>query len=212
MKKSILIAALFAAAFTGPVAALSVGPLAKIYTANEKTGEIVITNTTTSQESYQIKVDRITVLDGKAVRTPSDAIKFAPMVVTLAPGKSQVVRFLRQSTLAGGEEYYRIVVRQRPKPDAKEWQQLKSMDFPWIWRSPLATPNLKVRWEKDEFVVTNSGSATAQLVGLKSGTKAVEGLVGYVSPGETRGFKLVGFPHGAVTVHVNGKQQVLGAQ
>jgi P pilus assembly chaperone PapD len=240
MKKSILIAALIAAMSAGPVMALSVGPLAKVYTANEKTGEITITNTAKSAESYQITVDRLTLVNGEVVRTPTEDIMFAPRVVRLEAGKSQVVRFKKTSSQSTGEEYFRVRVRQlqepklppcvasveptaevkpvsntpcdsSPRPAGLEVVQLMSMDFPWFWRSPSAAPILSAKWQGDKLVFTNTGNATAQLKNITSGPKSKPGLIGYVMPGETKAFTFKGFAHGPVTATVNDKSQVIGA-
>lgn len=222
MKKTTL-AVFLSLAIAGPALALSAGPLAKIYTANEKVGELDITNTSASVETYQISVVYLKAENGKVkeyktVRPDgiitydeTDKIKFKPSMVTLPAGKTQKIRFLRTNDEAG-EQFYRVIVHQLPDPTLKTFQKLKAMDFPWVWRPDGLAPNLSARWEGQALVVTNTGTASAQLAELVAGAKSKNGLVGYVLAGETRAFTLKDFPHVNVSVKVNGKTVELAAK
>ncbi|MCD5965574.1 fimbrial biogenesis chaperone [Stenotrophomonas maltophilia] len=207
MIKKLLTLALFSVPLLA--SAVSMGPLATVYTGNEKTGVLTINNSDgPSTVTYSISVESVSVENGRAKRSPSQNIRFAPSVVTVGPGKTQTVRFLR-TPMGGGEEVYRIRATQLSNPEIKGIQTLSSLDFPWIFRSADAKPQLTARWVGGKWLVTNTGNATAQLASAVGVGKTKTGLLGYVYPGETREFALTGFSPGSVSVLVNGQPMEL---
>lgn len=189
---------------SGSAHAVSVSPAAIVYTGNEKSGVLNIDNSDgTTAVTYRISALEVTVNGGTQVRTQSNNIRFAPALVTVQPGKSQAVRFLR-SDLGSAEQVYRVKMTQQVDPALKIVQTPVHQDLSWIWRPEGAQPRLKARWDSNGWTVSNTGNATAQLVSPTAGGKVVPGLLDYVLPGETRTFKL-DLPREAVRATVNGK-------
>lgn len=185
--------------------AASVGPVFKVNTAGEKSGVLTISNDGPDR-SYQITVDELTVEGGVSRRGPSEKIRFAPSIVMVKKGATQSIRYIK-SDQVGREEFFRVSVAELPTPGEVGLIKLVKQDLAWIWRSPSAKANLTGRWVGDQFEVTNTGDASARLVSPSSGSATRSGLLGYVLPGETRKFALANFPHGVVSVEVNGQRQ-----
>lgn len=189
---------------SGSAHAVSVSPAAIVYTGNEETGVLNIDNSEgTTAVTYRISALEVTVSGGTQVRTQSDKIRFAPALVTVQPGKSQAVRFLR-GDLGATEQVYRVKMTQQLDPALKTVQTPVHQDLSWIWRPEGAQPRLSARWDSNGWTVSNTGNATAQLVSPTAGGKVVPGLLDYVLPGETRTFKL-DLPREVVRATVNGK-------
>ena len=195
--------------------ALEVRPLVATFDPSQKAGTMTITNTDDTEKTYQVMVDAWTVVGGKQVRTRTKTdIRFAPSIVTLAPGASQTVRYVHTAPVAGGEKAYRLRVEEIPaevEPTESGVIYAIVMDFPWIWRAAGATPELSARWDGTDLLVKNSGNATAQLVGLTAGATIKKGLLGYVLPGEEGRFK-VGAKAATVSLVVNGEAMNLVAR
>lgn len=183
----------------------SVGPVFKVNTAGEKSGVLTISNNGPDC-SYQITVDELTVENGASRRSASSKIRFAPSIVTVKKGATQSIRYIKAEQ-SGSEEFFRVSVAELPAPGEVGLIKLVKQDLAWIWRSPTAQPNLSGRWVGEHFEVTNTGTASARLVSPSSGSATRSGLLGYVLPGETRKFALENFPHGVVSVEVNGQRR-----
>lgn len=188
--------------------ALEVRPLVSTFPTAHKAGTMTITNTDDVEKSYQVIAEAWTVVNGVKQRTPTKDLMFRPSVITLAPKGSQVVRYIRTSSIEGHETAYRIKVAEIPskiQPTKSGVVYAMGMDFPWIWRAEAAQPNLVMTWQGQDLKVANTGTATAQLVNLTAGSTHKKGLVGYVLPGETITFKLGAARVSTVNVMINGK-------
>ncbi|WP_336619078.1 fimbria/pilus periplasmic chaperone [Stenotrophomonas sp. PS02301] len=186
--------------------AVSVGPTSAVYSPSETTGVLTVDNSNGDGEvTYRISVDEVVVIDSKSVRQPSNKIRFAPALITVQPGKTQTVRYLRGSSGAS-EEVYRIKMTQLPNPGAKGIQTLAHQDLSWIWRKDSSKPILVGRLNAKQWSVTNSGDATAQIVSPTTGGSTQSGLMGYVLPGETRVFQVPNLSGGPVSAIVNGQR------
>lgn len=204
--------------------AIQVRPLMAEYSPRTTRGTLHVSNPGTTEKTYQVLVDRWHVVDGKKVRTRTTALRIAPSVFTMEPGRSQTLRWALTSTnrdgiswaasAANGELAYRIRLEEVPDPARVQQAGLTTslnMDFPWFWRTRDLAPSLSARWDGSDLIVSNSGTATAQLVDLVSGAVSKLGLVGYVLPGETARFDLGGKGTGPVSLKVNGKDSTLAA-
>ena len=206
-------------AFGGSVvptaSAIEVSPLGMTHAPSQRVGNVTLRNSSATPKTYQLTAERWTVENGVQVRTPSQDIRFAPAVVTIPAGGAQTVRYALRTEPMGEELAYRINVREIVGPETKPNQfgliMAMHMDFPYFWRSPDAAPQLSARWDGDDLLVLNRGSATAQLAELTAGAVKKQGLVGYVLPGEERRIRVAG-GQGNVTVRVNGKDQSLAVQ
>lgn len=205
MKK--IVAAILLAGVSVSAQALEVRPLVSTFPNEHKAGTMTVSNTDDVEKSYQITAEAWTVVNGKKERNPTKDLLFRPSVITLAPKASQVVRYVRTPAVGGNETAYRIKVAEIPskiQPTKTGVVYAMGMDFPWIWRSNEAQPNLSLTWQGEELVVKNTGSATAQLVNLSAGTIQRKGLLGYVLPGETVSFKIGASKSSTVNVMLNG--------
>lgn len=193
--------------------AVEVSPLGMTHAPSQRVGVLTVRNSATTPKTYQLSAESWTVVDGAQVRAPSQDIRFAPAVVTIAPGGAQTVRYAIRVDTSGVERAYRVEVREIVGPDAKPNEMglilAMHMDFPYFWRAPDSAPVLAARWDGDTLVVKNSGTATAQLADLTAGAAVKQGLVGYVLPGEERRIRVEGGTGSTVSVRVNGKDQSL---
>ncbi len=210
-----ILAAMLAVA--GSAQAVQISPLVAVYPASIERGTLTITSTESETKTYQLFVDAWTVENGKAVRKRAADTDFrlVPSVMTIAPGKRQTVRFERKVPVTGEVAYrLRLIEVLPPEVLAKPGlHQVLNIDWPWFWRAGTVEPQLSARWSGLQLVVTNTGNASAQLSQLTAGSTKVEGLLGYVLPGETRAFGLgakAAVP--SVSVVVNGKAQTLSVQ
>ena len=206
MKK--LSAALMLAAMSLSAHALEVRPLITTFPAAHKAGTMTVSNTDEVEKTYQVFLDELTLVDGKQVRTKSTDIRFAPSIMTIKPKQSQTVRYVRSGPAVSNEAVYRVRVEEIPaiiKPEKSGVVYSMRMDFPWIWRAASASPSLTASWTGRDLTVRNTGTATAQLVNLKAGSKVKQGLIGYLLPGETATYKMDATPVQSVSVMVNSK-------
>jgi fimbrial chaperone protein len=200
--------------------AIQVRPLIAEYSPRTTKGTLHVSNPGKTEKTYQVLVDRWHVVNGEKARTRSSALRIAPAVFTMEPGKSQTLRWALIATEAdpssagSGEQAYRIRLEEVPDPARVQQAGLTTtlnMDFPWFWRARDLAPSLSARWDGSVLIVSNTGTATAQLVDLVSGAVSKPGLVGYVLPGETARFDLGGKGSGSVSLKVNGKDSTLAA-
>lgn len=190
LKRMMLAAALFVAA--GSVQALEVSPLVATFTPNHRAGTLTINNTDGVEKTYQVFVDEWAVENGEKVRRPSNAIRFAPAVVTIPANGTQTVRYIHSRASADEEKAYRIKVQEIQSGVVSTQTGVvfaMAMDFPWFWRGATMKPQLEARWDGQDLLVKNTGNATAQLVNLQVGDYQRTGLVGYVLPQEEARFE-----------------------
>lgn len=209
MKK--IVAAVLLAGSSFAAQALEVRPLVATFPMAHKSSTLTVYNTDGVEKTYQVFVDKLTLVDGKQVRTSTKEIRFAPSVMTIPPKSAQTVRYVRSGDTASKEVAYRIRVEEIPseiKPTQSGVVYAMRMDFPWTWRANGAEPKLSLSWKDDGVEVHNSGTATAQIANFS----IAKGLLGYVMPGETAHFKVKAPKSRNVQVLVNGKQVDLDVQ
>ena len=194
MKKSLLGLALgLSMLLAGNAQAFNVTPLSGVYPSNHKGGVLTITNDGNEEKIIQIRVDALTLENGKQVRTPTQDIRVAPSVITMAPNSKQTVRYLHTNLDPSKELAYRVSVKEIPSnidETVAGVRYLFEYDFSWIWRGNDMKPSLKSTWVQDgdkwDLKITNEGNATAQLVDIEAGSSNKSGLVGYILPNETQ--------------------------
>ena len=209
MKKTLLATALLVLSM--PAMALKISPVTTTYTGNQPSGVFVITNISQQHEDYEVIVSKLVSENGVEVQKPSDELILPQRTISLEPGQSQTVRYLRAKPFHGNEEIF-VATVQQILPDKKTPLPKKRMPILFIWRAPSATPSLSARWDGNAILVTNSGSASAVLSRLTAGSKTRDGMLGGVLAGTTKRFILPGFPHVNVSVDVDGKRQELSTQ
>ncbi|HGM5526063.1 molecular chaperone [Stenotrophomonas sp. MA5] len=208
---------LLAATLALPLAshAVEVSPVVAIYSPSQKIGVLSITNTDSTPKTYQVFADAWTIENGKQTRRETDDIRFAPSLITVQPGKRQVIRYLK-SNPAASEQAYRIRIQEILDPEVAKLpglHQTVKIDSPWFWRPKGAQPQLSASWQGGSLVIQNTGSATAQLTNLTAGPENRSGLVGYVLPTEALELPLKAkSPPSAIRVVVNGVVQELAVR
>lgn len=208
---------LLAATLALPLAshAVEVSPVVAIYSPIQKIGVLSITNTDSTPKTYQVFADAWVVENGKQTRRETNDIRFAPSLVTIQPGKRQVIRYLK-SNPAASEQAYRIRVQEILDPEVAKLpglHQTVKIDSPWFWRPKGAQPQLSASWQGGSLVIQNTGNATAQLTNLTVGPENKNGLVGYVLPTEALRLPLKAkYPPSSISVFVNGVVQELAVR
>lgn len=182
MKYLLLSAALTLCPFASN--AMQVSPLAQTINPSRNNGSLTIVNTSNEKKEYQLQAFKWTLVDGTQIRTPIDAIRFAPSSFYLEAGKSQVVRFINTET-SSSELAYRVVVKEKnvKKLETTGVEPVFNMNFPIFWRaSDRATVTAKA--SGSTIVLRNSSAITAQIANIDYGAYRKDGLVGYLLPGE----------------------------
>ncbi|CAO3300495.1 hypothetical protein [Stenotrophomonas maltophilia] len=182
MKYLLLSAALALCPFASN--AMQVSPLAQTINPSRNNGSLTIVNTSNEKKEYQLQAFKWTLVDGKQIRTPIDAIRFAPSSFYLEVGKSQVVRFINTET-SSSELAYRVVVKEKnvKKLETTGVEPVFNMNFPIFWRASdraIVTANTS----GSTIVLRNASPITAQIANLNYGSYRRDGLVGYLLPGE----------------------------
>jgi fimbrial chaperone protein len=180
-------------------AALSVAPVTVSVLAPESAAVLTISNRGTKPVAVQIRAFAWSQTDGRDRLTPTRALVVSPPIVTIPPGKDQVVRVVR---LAGGavmgEESYRLLVDQLPNPRDRQngvVNVLLRYSIPVFFTAQDASePRLSWRLISGSPVrlsVRNTGQRHFRIADLglqeASGKLVVlrKGLVGYVLGGSS---------------------------
>lgn len=174
-------------------AGVDIRPAIKVYAPGQKAGVMTITNSDDYPRTFQLIVDELKVVDGKAVKVPSTDLRFAPSLITVPAKTTQTVRF-KMTAPVGSERMFRTTALELPPVDFTPTESgityLVKMSLPWFWRDQALEPQLSARWEGGDLLVKNTGAATAQLSMMTAGSFKKDGLVGYVMPGAEERFKL----------------------
>ncbi|MBJ6983993.1 fimbria/pilus periplasmic chaperone [Luteimonas sp. MC1750] len=149
--------------------------MAQYLDASATTGVLRVENNTTSAKRYQILVDTWAAdANGEKVRTPNSDITFYPSLVQLEPGKTQAVRWKRNSPSASGELVYLITVRES---GVKSGEAIEGMQvdiepeflLPWAFTPPGAASKLSADYQAGQLTLRNTGTAAARISDLVFG-------------------------------------------
>lgn len=164
---------------------------------------ITLKNTGADSINAQVRVFKWTQHDGKDQLTPTRDVVASPPAVKIQAGKQTVVRVVRMSKApVAGEETYRLVVDEVPKPpkSGKVGVGISlRYSVPVFFAQAGAAPDLQ--WKASiaggSLLITgaNAGSAHLRLADLQvsAGGKTytvAQGLAGYVLSGGKRAWKL----------------------
>ncbi|HHA2457778.1 TPA: molecular chaperone [Stenotrophomonas maltophilia] len=212
MRKIVLAAALATSFAAG---AIEVSPVVAVFSPSQKTGVLALTNTDSTPKTYQVSAEAWAVENGEQTRVATNDLIFRPSLVTIQPGKRQVIRYLKTNS-TGDEQAYRVRVQEIIDPEVAKLpglHQTVKIDSPWFWRAKDAQPKLAASWQGGRLVVVNTGTATAQLTNLTAGAENKNGLVGYVLPSQTFRMTLkANTAPASVNVVVNGVAQELAVR
>lgn len=159
------------------------------------------------------------------------SIVASPPIAQVAPGERQLVRVIRRGPAAKGEQAYRLIIDELPRPRLEADGTSARLDVQMRYSLPLFTYDVPRETAKSALdtrvtiedgkrwlVVRNTGSGHARLTDLTSEQRGAmasvqSGLVGYVLPGATMRWPLPDdlAPASVLRAGVNGQTVVLSA-
>jgi fimbrial chaperone protein len=102
--------------FAARAQSLSVLPVNLFLASGENATSLTVTNQGVTKTAIQIRAYAWNQYENKDLLTPSDLVIVSPPITTLAPGASQVVRFILRERPQLHENTYRILLDQIPPP------------------------------------------------------------------------------------------------
>lgn len=210
--KSLLAIALCCSAFMAQAGGLSVSPLGIDLRDGEKTEVLHLRNQGDEEIKVQVRAFGWTQVQGKDHLTPTRQVLVSPQVVSIAPGREQIVRVVLSAPLGAAQQSYRLFVDELPAKGANAPRRLKILlrySLPLFFSSsPQPPPVLKVSAVAGGFGIRakNDGTQYAKLVGVKvNGKMIIPGLAGYVLPASVAVFPVKASPGDRIEAMVNGK-------
>ncbi|MEE7561399.1 molecular chaperone, partial [Xanthomonas sp. Kuri4-2] len=206
-------------------ASLQLAPTMLSLAPEQNADGLWLSNSGSAPVQVQVRAYRWTQHDGSEDLQPTQDLLISPPMRSLPAGERQLIRVIRAHPAAPAEEVaYRVIVDELPRPEAER----SGMQFVLRYSVPVFVlprepeqpqPDLRARLLRDadgsaSLEVSNRGSAHAQIADLRhvadgSPRFALNGLVGYVLPGQTMrwslGKPLSAFPLGVFTARINGE-------
>jgi len=206
-------------------ASLQLAPTSLSLSAQQTADGLWLSNSGSTPVQVQTRAYRWTQHDGQEQLEPTQDLVVSPPMRTLAAGERQLIRVIRARPAPSGQEQcYRIIVDELPSADADR----KGMQFVLRYSVPIfllpagstdPTPRLtaQVVAASDgnaQIQISNTGNGHAQVADLRhqvdgAPKTALNGLVGYVLPGQTMrwslGAPLSQFDRGAIIARINGE-------
>jgi len=189
--------ALMASLCPAMAGSLEVKPILIDVPAGGAASSLSLTNAGDSVLNAQLRVFRWSQKDGKEELVPTRDVVTSPPMAKIPPGGDLLVRVVRTSKApVQGEESYRLIVDELPKPGGVGVQLLVRYSIPVFFGSrDTAMPKLRwsVKPQGKSVVITavNEGNRRARIAGLTLvGSNAPiaalgSGLNGYVLAGQT---------------------------
>lgn len=218
-----LIAAAWAVLCLGGAAAraggLEVAPLGVDFAPGQMAQTITVANRATAPTTIQVRTFDWSQPGGADRLVPTDAVVASPPIVTIAPGREQVIRVLLRRPSAGtAEKSYRLTVDEIPVPVPGQINLALRLSLP-IFVFAAAPGQAKVAWSARpagggvvELAARNDGTIHAKFDSLTVATRggaASAAFGGYVLPGQEKRWRipLRGLDRaGQVTLRGNGAQ------
>lgn len=199
-----LVAAAWAALCLGAGGAqaggIEVAPLGVDFAAGQMAQTITVANRATTTATVQVRTFDWSQPGGIDRLAPTDAVVASPPIVTIPPGREQVIRVLLRRPPAGaGEKSYRLMVDEIPVPVPGQINVALHLSLP-IFVSMAAPGQAKVSWSARpagggmiELAASNSGTRRARFEGLTIATRggaASRAFGGYVLPGQEKRWRI----------------------
>ncbi|WP_313204634.1 molecular chaperone [Stenotrophomonas sp.] len=180
-------------------ASLQVSPTQFELRPQQNAEALWISNSGTETVQVQVRVFQWQQADGRDQLTPTGALLASPPMQALAAGQRQLIRLVRaDETAPATQQAYRVIVDEIPAYDPTR----QGMQFVLRYSIPVVVqpagkppaPLLSARLVQDgtaqaQLEVSNSGQGQAQIADLglvvAGRTPVMDGLVGYVLPGQT---------------------------
>ena len=190
-------------------ASLQVAPTSVVLDPGENAEALWLSNTDPQAPvRAQVRLYRWTQENGEDKLEPTRDLAISPPMVELAAGARQLVRVVRTgASPEGAEASYRIIVDEVPPADGEAQSGLQFLlryslpvfVTPTDANGPIShelAARMETRDGKPTLVVHNSGRQHAQLADLAwvdgggARVELMQGLVGYVLPGQTMAWPL----------------------
>jgi len=199
-----LIAAAWAALCFGSAAAwaggLEVAPLGVDFAPGQMAQTITVANRATAATTIQVRTFDWSQPGGADQLVPTDAVVASPPIVTIPPGREQVIRvLLRRPSAGAAEKSYRLSVDEIPVPVPGQINLALHLSLP-IFVSAATPGQAKVSWSARpagggmvELAARNGGTKHAKFDSLTIATRggaASRAFGGYVLPGQERRWRI----------------------
>jgi len=184
-------------------------PIDPKITADEKASELWLENRGESTTLMQVRVFSWQQINGREQYQTQQQVLASPPLVRIEPGKRQLVRLIKQTPPAAGQQAaYRVLLDEIPTPQ-KPGENQAGLNFQMRYSVPLfvygsglepdkARPELSWRLVnregKQSLEITNRGSGHARLSHVSLGGRVIsDSLFGYVLANSSNVFPLT-FP------------------
>ncbi len=186
-------------------ASLQAAPTTFELSAGKAAETLTLSNPGSTPLTAQVRVYRWSQVDGEDKNEPTTDVVASPPMVTVAPGKDQIVRIVRVAKRpVGAEETYRIIADELPTRDPAS---PISVNFNYQYSIPLflvpeQAGKSKVNWIVEKrgnatfLTASNMGNRRVRVGGLTVKTAAGKefvvgkGLNGYVLAGSSKRWSL----------------------
>jgi len=198
-----LVAAVLAASCLGAPGAraggLEVAPIGVDFAAGQMAQTITVTNRATAPATVQLRTFDWSQPGGIDRLAPTDAVVASPPIVTIPPGREQVIRVLLRRPAGAAEKSYRLMVEEIPVPVPGQINLALHLSLP-IFVSAAAPGQAKITWSARpagggvvELAARNDGTRHAKFDGLTitpRGGAASQAFSGYVLPGQEKRWRI----------------------
>ncbi|MDR6292115.1 fimbrial chaperone protein [Inquilinus ginsengisoli] len=179
---------------------LEVAPIGVDFNAGQMAQIITVTNRADAPATVQLRTFAWSQPGGVERLAPTDAVVASPPIVTIPPGREQVIRVLLRRPASGTvEQAYRLTVDEIPVLVPGRLNVALHLSLP-IFVSSGAAVRAQVAWSARpagggaiELVARNSGTRHARFDGLSVTTRggaASAAFGGYVLPGQEKRWRI----------------------
>ncbi len=175
-------------------------PLGVDFAAGQMAQTLTVANRATTPATLQVRTFDWSQPGGTDRLVPTDAVVASPPIVTIPPGREQVIRvLLRRPPVAGAEKGYRLMIDEIPVPVPGQINLALHLSLP-IFVVPAAPGQARVAWSARpagggtvELAARNDGTRHAKFdsltVAARSGA-ASTAFGGYVLPGQEKRWRI----------------------
>lgn len=173
---------------------------------DEKAAELWLENRGTSTTLMQVRIFQWQQNQGQEQFQTQQQVMASPPMVRIEPGKRQLIRLIKQTPPAAGQEAaYQVVLDEIPTPQKQEENnvglnlQMRYSVPLFVYGSGLSAntvkPNLSWRWVREgnqqAIEITNHGNGHARLSKVALGGRSItDSLMGYVLANASHTFPL----------------------
>lgn len=195
----IAVAALCLGAGGARAGGLEVAPLGVDFAAGQMAQTLTVANRATTPATIQVRTFDWSQPGGIDRLVATDAVVASPPIVTIPPGREQVIRvLLRRPPAAGAEKGYRLMIDEIPVPVPGQINLALHLSLP-VFVVPAAPGQARVAWSARpagggvvELAARNDGTRHAKFDSLTvaAGGAASAAFGGYVLPGQEKRWRV----------------------